>query len=311
MLRSFCSALALPLTWIEQRLSENGLTIEQLVQAEMQQQAADQVSISNSIGSLRFLGAMDWREFVESMSVVEQTLREDSGGVYGRMDFATRDRYRHIVEKIAKRTPFSEGEVARKAILLTREAEVNKGLHDRAAHVGFYLIDKGRPELERKVEARIPALVCLHRALNRFPLLLYLTPILLLTAVFTIEALKKADTFGLDWWLLGVIGALSALCGSQLAISLMNWLATLLVKPLKLPKMDLSTGIPVESRSLVVVPTMLSSPQGVEDLVESLEVRFLANRSGNLHFGLLTDFRDAPQETTPEDEPLLEKGSKS
>ena len=92
----------MPLTWIEQRLSESGLTIEQLVQSENQQQAADQVSISNSIGSLRFLGAMDWREFVETMSVVEQTLREDPGGVYGRMDFATRDRYRHVVEKIAK-----------------------------------------------------------------------------------------------------------------------------------------------------------------------------------------------------------------
>jgi hypothetical protein len=46
-------ALALPLTWIEQRLSETGLTIEQLVQSENRQQAADQVSISNSIGSLR------------------------------------------------------------------------------------------------------------------------------------------------------------------------------------------------------------------------------------------------------------------
>ena len=107
-------ALALPLTWIEQRLSESGLTIEQLVQSGNQQQAADQVSISNSIGSLRFLGAMDWREFVETMSVVEQKLREDPGAVYGRMDFATRDRYRHAVEKIAKRSRLSEGDVARR-----------------------------------------------------------------------------------------------------------------------------------------------------------------------------------------------------
>ena len=303
------SALALPLTWIEQRLSENGLTIEQLVQAEIQQQAADQVSISNSIGSLRFLGAMDWREFVESMSVVEQTLREDSGGIYGRMDFATRDRYRHIVEKIAKISPFSESEVARKAIQLTNEA-ASKGLRDRAAHVGYYLIDKGRPDLERKAEARVRALERLHRGVNRFPLLLYLSPILLMTALFTVEALEKADAFGLDWWLLGVIGVLSALCGSQLAISLMNWLATLLVEPHKLPRMDFSASIPAEARTLVVVPAMLTSAQGVEDLVESLEVRFLANRCDNLHFGLLTDFRDAPQETTPEDEPLLQLARK-
>ena len=64
------SALALPLTWIEQQLSESYLTIDQMVQSENQQQAADQLSVSNSIGSLRFLGAMDWRELVESMSAV-------------------------------------------------------------------------------------------------------------------------------------------------------------------------------------------------------------------------------------------------
>ena len=95
-------ALALPLTWIEQWLFESGLTIEQLVQSETQQQAADQVSISNSIGSLRLLGAIDWQEFVETRSFVEQILREDPSGVYPKMDFATRDRYRHVVEKIAK-----------------------------------------------------------------------------------------------------------------------------------------------------------------------------------------------------------------
>jgi len=99
--------------------------------------------MSNSIGSLRFLGAMDWREFVETMSVVEQTLREDPGGVYGKMDFATRDRYRHVVEKIAKSSPLSESKVAAKAIQLAREGAAKKGGDDRAAHVGFYLIDKG------------------------------------------------------------------------------------------------------------------------------------------------------------------------
>src|SRR6476646_8788890 len=111
-------ALALPLTWIEQRLSESGLTIEQLVQAENQQQAADQVSISNSIGSLRFLGAMNWRDFVETMSVVERTLRTDPAGIYPLMDFVTRDQYRHAVEEIARYSPLGEVEVATQAIEL-------------------------------------------------------------------------------------------------------------------------------------------------------------------------------------------------
>ena len=141
-------ALALPLTWIEQQLAESGQTIEQLVQSENQQQAADQLSISNSIGSLRFLGAMDWRQFVETMSVVEQALREDPGGVYGRMDFATRDRYRHVVEQIAKSSRLSESEVAREAIRLATEGGGRGDGDDRTNHVGFYLVDKGLAELE-------------------------------------------------------------------------------------------------------------------------------------------------------------------
>jgi hypothetical protein len=69
--------------------------------------------------------------------------------------------------------------------------------------------------------------------------------------------------------------------------------------------MDFSKGIPTELRTLTVVPTMLTSKQHIEELIEALEVRFLANQDANLHFGLLTDFRDANKETLPEDEPLL------
>src|SRR5712692_1173540 len=173
-------ALALPLTWIEQRLSESGLTIEQLVQSENQQQAADQISISNSIGSLRFLGAMDWREFVETMSVVEQTLREDPGGVYGRMDFATRDRYRHVVEKIAKSSLLAEQEVAREAIQLARDCVASPDGDDRTAHVGFYLIDKGLPQLEHATKASFTIFESLQKLVRRFPLFVYLSPILLM-----------------------------------------------------------------------------------------------------------------------------------
>ena len=298
-------ALALPLTWIEQHLSESGLTIEQMVRSENQQQATDQVSVSNSIGSLRFLGAMDWREFVETMSVVEQALGDDPGGVYARMDFATRDRYRHMVEKTAKSSQLSEHEVARQAIQLAREAAAGNGRDDRAAHVGFYLIDKGLPQLERAAAVRLSARETLQRISGRFPLLIYLGAITLITAIFTGSLLAQAHAGGVYGWLLALTGILSLLCASQLAVALVNWLATLLVTPHTLPRMDFSEGIPPESRALVVIPTMLTSAQNIEELVEALEVRFLANRDKNLHFGLLTDFRDAPQETMPEDELLV------
>ncbi len=298
-------ALALPLTWIEQRLSESGLTIEQSVQSENQQQAVDQVSISNSIGSLRFLGAMDWRTFVETMSVVEQTLREDPGAAYGKMDFATRDRYRHVVEKIARSSALSEREVARHAIRLAHQGAGRKDGDDRETHVGFYLIDKGVPQLERTAKVRLSTSETLQRMSGRFPLLLYVGTIVLMTLVFTGSLLAQAYVEDVEGWLLALTGLLSLLCASQLAVALVNWLATVLVTPHALPRMDFSKGIPIESRTLVVVPTLLSSVESIEELIEALEVRFLANRDDRLHFSLLTDFRDADAETLPEDEPLL------
>ena len=303
-------ALALPLTWIEQRLSESGLTIEQSVQSENQQQAVDQVSISNSIGSLRFLGAMDWRTFVETMSVVERTLSEDPAAAYGKMDFATRDRYRHVVEKMARSSRLSEREVARHAIHLAQQGAGRKGVDDREAHVGFYLIDKGVPQLERAAEVRHSVSEALQRASGRFPLLLYVGTIVLMTGVFTGGFVALAYAEDEEGWLLALVGLLSLICTSQLAVALVNWLATVLVTPHALPRMDFSKGIPPESRTLVVVPTMLSSVENIEELTEALEVRFLANRDEYLHFGLLTDFRDAHEETLPEDEPLLRLAQK-
>jgi cyclic beta-1,2-glucan synthetase len=302
-------ALALPLTWIEQRLSDSGLTIEQSVHSENRRQAADQVSISNSIGSLRFLGAMDWPEFVERMSPVEQVLREDPSGVYGRMDFATRDRYRHVVEKIAKSGLLSESEVALKALGLARKAASPKDDRQdgdyRAAHIGYFLIDKGLPQLEELAHVRLSVSGALRKVSSRFPLLLYLGAITLITAIFTGSLLEKAYAGGSRDRLLALIGIFSMLGASQLAVALVNWLTTLLAMPQPLPRMDFSHGIPPESHTLAVIPAMLLSAQNVGDLIDALEVRFLANRDENLHFGLLTDFRDADGETTPEDKPLL------
>jgi len=299
------TTLALPVSWMEQRLAELGLTIEQLVQAENRQQAADQVSMSNSIGSLRFLGAMDWHEFIETMSVVERTLRKDPGGVYGMMDFATRDRYRHVVETISKKSQQSESEVAREAIRLARQATAGKVADERVAHVGFYLIDKGLPQLEQAVGAGGSAAQAIQKWIGRSPLLLYLSTITLMTAVLTAMLLMKAQAGGVRGWDLALIGVLLLLCMSHPAVALVNWLATLTAAPHLLPRMDFSKGIPPESRTLVVIPTMLTSVQNIEALAEGLEVRFLANRDENLRFALATDFRDASEETIPEDEPLL------
>ncbi|MFZ0254275.1 MAG: glucoamylase family protein, partial [Gammaproteobacteria bacterium] len=181
------------------------------------------------------------------------------------------------------------------------------GSADRTAHVGYYLIDRGRPELERATEARLPLAAVLRRAAGRSPLLLYLGLITLITVLLAAGLLVEARADSMPDWALLPMGILALLATSQLAVSLVNWLATLLASPHPLPRMDFSAGIPSASRTLVVVPSLLISPRNLESLVEALEVRFLANRDANLHFGLVASFGDAAEESLPEDAPLLKR----
>jgi cyclic beta-1,2-glucan synthetase len=304
------AALALPLTWIEQRLLESGQTIEQLIQAENQQQAGDQVSISNTIGSLQVLGAMDWREFVEALSIVEQTLHDDPCGVYPRMDFATRDQYRHAVEQIARKALLTEHALAQQVVALAREALALPGTETgRSGHVGFYLVGKGRRILEQQIHLRPSRLEMIKRAALRHAMPIYLVGIAAITGLVTFGLISRSGIEQMSPWWFAVFAMLMLCVAGQLAVTLSNWLATLAVVPRILPKMDYSLGIPEHSRTLVAVPCMLNTVAGVKALIEALEVRFLANRDACLHFCLLTDYLDATEQSLPGDAELLAEAS--
>ncbi len=293
--------------WLEQRLGQQGLSIEQLVQLDSQNQAADQVSVSHSITSLRFLSAMEWKQFVENLSQVEMILRGDPAGVYEAMDFATRDRYRHSVEFLARQSGLAEAHIAQRAIELAGDRVRQYGGNDRAAHVGFYLIDQGRAQLARLAKVRWPWQSTVERGIHRFPLLFYIGGIGLLTLLATLGFVRQALAPERHGWKVVFFTLIFLLCASQLAVAVMNWLSTLLVNPSLLPRLDYSAGIPEDCRTMVVVPTMLSNVAGVDRLIESLEIHHLANRDDHLHFALLTDFRDAPAEIIPGDEVLLQR----
>ena len=122
---------------------------------------------------------MDWREFVETMSVVEQTLREDASGIYSRMDFNTRDNYRHVIEKLSKNSKLDENQVAKEAIRFSKEVSETIGLEDKAAHVGYYLIDKGLTQLEKAAKVKLSFPNVLRKISYKFPLLLFAGTIIL------------------------------------------------------------------------------------------------------------------------------------
>ncbi|MCW5203083.1 cyclic beta 1-2 glucan synthetase, partial [Desulfobulbus sp. US4] len=308
-------AMAFVQTWVEQKLLEQGVTATQLSEAANRTAAANQISIANSIGSLRFIGAMDWREYVESLSVVEQTLREDPAGMHACQDFATRDRYRHVIEDVARGSSYNELAVARQAVALARTAAEQFGTDDRTAHVGFYLIDHGRPALEQAVGSRLswrlswklPA----SRMNRHFRLILYLLPILLLTLLSTSVVLSSFNGFVPGIWRFWFFAITGIIGSTALAVPLVNRLATMIIPPRALPRLDFSQGIPFAHRTMVIVPTLLSSLQEIDDLLEALEIRYLGNRDPHLFFALLTDFRDAPKRMLPDDDALISNARKA
>ena len=299
-------AMIIVQTWVEQKLLEQGVSASQLTEVASHKAAASQISIANSIGSLRFIGAMDWKQYIESLSAVEQVLHEDPAGMYASQDFATRDRYRHVIEDIARCSPHSELVVAREAIALAQAAATQLSHDDRTAHVGFYLIEQGRRQLEHAVASHISWQDKLAQISRRFCLSLYLVPILILTVSITMLVLSNFVGLSINDWRYWLFAIPLMIAASALAISLVNLTATLFLPPRALPRMDYALGIPDVSRTMVVVPTQLGSLQGIDSLIEALEIRYLGNRDPNLFFALLTDYYDATECTLDSDEALLE-----
>lgn len=298
-------AMAFVQTWVEQKLLEQGVTATKLSEAAGRTDADNQISIANSIGSLRFISAMDWKLCVESLSDVEKILCEDPSGMHALQDFSTRDRYRHVIEDVARGSGRAESKVARKAIGLAQVAAVQLGRDARSAHVGYYLIDRGLPELECAVGCQLSWRTRLKRMGRGVRLPLYLGAITLLTLLTTLVVFSLAEGALFSLWQ-GVFFLLTAmLAASALAVALVNRAITLVLPPRVLPRLDFSKGIPDEHRTMVVVPTMLGSQQEIDHLVEALEIRYLGNRDPNLTFALLTDFHDAGEQTQPEDAALL------
>lgn len=298
------SALSLPLTWLEQRIAETGLTTTDLVQQENQKQAADQVSISNSISSLRFLSTTDWREFVENVSSIEKILEQDPMGVYKNMDFATRDMYRHSVEKIAKQSSKTEQEVALAVVQLTKENGENS--IERKKHIGYYLLDKGLKKIIEIVGTKISGKEKTTIIVKKFPLTVYGGSIIIFAIFLSWFLINFSGTKKMEPWFICLLSLVTFTAVSQFSTAIVNWFATVFSTPVLLPRMDFSKGIPANCRTMVVIPTLLSNPGNLSRILEDLEVRFIANRDDNLYFALLTDFKDAAQENMQDDAQLLQ-----
>ena len=292
---------------LRRALETQGDTPDELVRIEHQREASDQLAIGNIVTSMRLLSSIDWPLFFERVSVVEQVLTEDPAGAYAEMDFATRDRYRHSIEELSRRSQTPELEVARHAISLARDAVERDPINDRRHHVGYYLISRGRFTLEKELRYRPRIREWLARFVFKHPAIGYLATLNLAAALGVSGLLAYAHRHGAttagQWITIGLIVLLPV---SELALALLNALLTAMIRPRQLPKLALKGGIPASARTVVVVPSIIDSESRVETLFHDLEVRFLANRDPHLHFALLSDLPDAPTQTAAGDDAIVE-----
>ena len=248
--------------------------------------------------SLRDVGYADWFSLIEPMVVYDPILQQDPANAYKFMDFDSREGYRKRVAAIARHSDCSELEVARAALALAQESREKHRVEDprsraRRAHIGYYIIDRGFPQLASRVGYRPRFIDRIRLTLRNNADDFYIGGVQIITVVLIGLILAPLVPTYPIFGGLTLAFLLLLLPVTQGAVDLVNNTVTAVFKAYALPKLDFSKGVPQAFTTLVVVPTLLMKEKQVRELFDELEVRYLANQDRNIHFGLLTDLPDS------------------
>jgi len=289
------------LRWVESLLVGQGTSAEQLVHDEHQRQGASNVTVRNIITSMRLISDVDWADFFEAVSPIDRVLRERSA--FNAMDFATRNLYRSAIEELARGSDHSEIEVAVAAL---DQARSGGAAGPRECDPGYWLVARGRRRFERSLGYRAALRDWPRRLDASMGPVAYFCAVAVLTAtVLAVPLHLLADQSVADsrLWLLGLLGLVPAL---DAALALVNRAVTRGIGATMLPGLALADGVPDPLRTMVVVPTLLTTPAAIGALIERLEVHYLASGPGELYFALLTDWTDAIAAHASDDEALID-----
>jgi cyclic beta-1,2-glucan synthetase len=294
------------LEWLAERLKGQGTSTDDVVQYEQQGLGASNVTVRNIITSMRLISDIAWAELFESVSLVDARLRAASA--FAEMDFPTRNLYRSAIEELARGSSSSELEIADHALTaaaLAAAEAVDAATAERVGDPGYHLIAEGRPALERTIGFRAPP----RLRIRRFNLCLgiggYVGVILSVATTLMGLALWSMSRPGLDAGWLALFAVVGLLPATEVATALVNRAVTWSFGAMTLPGLALAAGVPQSLRTLVAVPTLLTSEADLIEQIERLEVHHLAGAGGDLAFALLSDGVDADQEVMEGDVHLL------
>lgn len=294
------------LGWLEERLTSQGSSIEEVVEHAHQRQGASNVTVRNIINSMRLISNIDWADLFERVSLVDEQLRTNSA--FASMDFSTRNLYRSAIEQLAQGSLYTELEITEYALNAAHHAVTtndNTTDAERMGDPGYHLIAEGRFILERVIKYRPPLRQRLSRINIRLGMSGYIGTILCLTVMLLLVALWSlslpAEGVGL-FVLFLIVGFIPT---SEVATALVNRTISMYFGATVLPALELKTGIPPSLRTIVAVPTLLTNEADLLEQIERLEVHHLASTGGDLFFALLSDGLDADQESIDSDKRLL------
>src|SRR5438477_12286745 len=263
------------------------------------------VMMRNIITSLRTISDVDWQELIEQISLVDDALA--AGTAFKNMDFPTRNLYRSAIEELARGSQRTELDIAESAALAARRVldPCAAQLDERRGDPGYHLIAGGRREFEVAIGFRRPFRKWPGRLNRAFGIAGYATAIAVVTAILLALSLLAVAATGLGGAWLSLLGALGTISAIDAAVALVNRAVTFGFGATLLPALELRDGIPSHLRTLVAVPTLLTTPEAIETQIERLEIHHLASPDGNLHFALLSDWADAATEDVEGDQARL------
>lgn len=286
---------------LERKISESGKTIEEIFALDQNQAAILVVTTGNIFAGFRWLKSFDWSEFFEQTSKAEEILRRDPANVYPKMDFATRNRYRREIERIARRSQADELEIAARVVELSKNSN-----SEIQSHIGFFLLDDPHQTLETDFKYQPTFGETIRRTLKKYANFSYIGTIFIITALIVFFAALIVNRAGGNWGAIALTVLLAIVLAMTFAVSFINWLAMKIFTPTVLPKMDFSKGIPADAETIIIIPTMFGSFDAVREMFSRLEVHYLSNSGERTRYAILSDFNDADAEEKPTDAAILE-----
>ncbi|KAA8669438.1 cyclic beta 1-2 glucan synthetase [Clostridium sp. WLY-B-L2] len=292
--------------WIDEELDKEDSSVKRMVNIDHQKQGIYQVLMENSIKGIREVCGLNWKENFERLSYVERILKKDPAGIYSKMDFCSKDYYRHRIEKLSKAINVPESFIAKKAVECAGEALETAKKYEK--HVGYYLIDSGTYCLKKKIKSSGEE----YREVD-FKIANNMTPnfyigSIVLGTIF-LDVLVSGINFyfeNLPLWKYIIEMLVLLIPSSEIFISIFNWSINKLSEPRFIPKIEFKQGIPEEFSTAVVIPTLTSKAHRMKELIGNLEVYYLANKEKNLYFVLLEDFKDSTEKEDYKDKIIVD-----